>query len=65
MLSFQVGGMACEGCAEAIQRVIAAIDPTALVAADFLSGRVDAQTHVSAEVIAEAIRAAGYEVAAA
>ena len=44
MVTLQVTGMACDGCAKAVERVIKAQDPRASVRVDLGSGRGEADT---------------------
>jgi len=60
MVTVNVTGMACDGCAKAVERVIKAQDPRASVKVDLGSGRVEADTSASTAAIIAAIEAAGY-----
>jgi copper chaperone len=60
-----VSGMTCEGCANAVRRIVQKTDPQAVVQVDLASGRVEARTGASAETLAAAITKAGYPAKAA
>jgi copper chaperone len=55
-----VEGMTCDGCANAVRRVVQKADPAARVAVDLGTKRVEATTTASAEALAQAISKAGY-----
>ena len=59
-----VKGMTCEGCVNAVTRIVKRADPQAEVNVDLASGRVDAKSAVAAETLAKAIKAGGYEATA-
>lgn len=63
MLRYQVEGMSCGHCVQAITRAVKAVDPAAEVAVDLGAGRVTVQNSQKAEAIAGAIAQAGYTVA--
>jgi copper chaperone len=65
MLRFQVEGMSCGHCIQAVTRAVKAEDPQAEVAVDLAGKSVSVTSAHPADAIAEAIRGAGYEVAAA
>jgi copper chaperone len=65
MVTLQVTGMKCDGCAKAIERVIKAQDPKAAVSIDLGSGRVQADTSAPIAAVVAAIEAAGYGATAA
>lgn len=60
MVSLNVTGMTCEGCAKAVERVIKAQDPRATVKIDLGAGRVEADTAANPAALIAAITAAGY-----
>lgn len=60
MVTLQVTGMTCDGCAKAVERIIKAQDPHASVKVDRGSGRVEADTAATPAALAAAIEAAGY-----
>jgi copper chaperone len=60
MVTLQVTGMTCDGCAKAVERIIKAQDPRASVKVDLGSGRVEADTAATPAALATAIEAAGY-----
>ena len=64
-IKLKVSGMTCEGCARAIERVLRAQDPQAVVAVDFATGRVEAKTAAPIAAVVRAIEAAGYGAAPA
>ncbi len=57
----QVTGMTCQGCVNSVERIVKKTDPQALVSIDLKSGRVEADTSATADLMAKAISAAGYE----
>ncbi|HVI30050.1 heavy-metal-associated domain-containing protein [Hansschlegelia sp.] len=61
MVTLEVSGMVCEGCAKSVRQAIAAKDPAAVVRVSRESGRVEAETSLSPEEAAAAVAAAGYE----
>lgn len=65
MLRYQVEGMSCGHCIQAITRAVKAEDPQADVAVDLAARSVSVRSDQAGERIAQAIRGAGYEVAAA
>ena len=60
MISLRVTGMTCSSCATAVERIIKAQDPQAMVSVDLAAGQVDVRTPLPAAVLAAAIEAAGY-----
>lgn len=64
-MKFNVPDMSCAHCSGAIEKGIAAIDPGAAVITDLAARTVTVVTARSATEIAAAIKAAGYDVAAA
>lgn len=63
MHTFTVSDMRCGSCAAAITRAIQQADADAVVQADPASKRVMVESRKSAQEIAKAIAAAGYQVA--
>lgn len=57
----EVKGMTCQGCVNAVTRVVQRRDPSAQVKIDLATGRVDASSELEADALAKAISAAGYE----
>lgn len=53
--------MTCQGCVNAVTRIVQRKDPAANVRVELASGRVEAETAVAAEELARAISAGGYE----
>ncbi|MEQ9040211.1 MAG: heavy-metal-associated domain-containing protein [Silicimonas sp.] len=64
MSSFNVPDMSCGHCTAAIEKAIKAIDPTAKVACDLGTRTVAVESFLSDRAVSEAIRNAGYDVAA-
>ena len=62
--AFQVQGMSCGHCANAVTQAVRAIDPQAEVKVDLASGQVDVQSAQDHAAIARAIEEEGYRVAA-
>ena len=60
-IELTVKGMTCQGCVNAVTRVIKRVDPDAIVAIDLPTGRVTATTSASAESLAGAVSAGGYQ----
>jgi copper chaperone len=56
-----VKGMTCQGCVNSVTRIIRKSDPSADVKIDLASGRVEAHTLASADVLAAAVTGGGYE----
>ena len=63
MLRFQVDGMSCGHCVQAVTRAVKAEDPQAQVDVDLAAKRVSVDSERPRETIAQAIRGAGYEAA--
>lgn len=64
MLRFQVEGMSCGHCAQAVTQAVQEIDASAEVTIDLASKTVDVRSSATSASVAEAIRRAGYEAAA-
>lgn len=62
--TFQVQGMSCGHCANAVTQAVRSIDPQAQVKVDLASGQVDVQSQQDRAAIARAIEEEGYKVAA-
>ena len=56
-----VKGMTCQGCVNAVTRILKRKDPDALVSVDMGGGLVTAETSAQAIELAEALTAGGYE----
>lgn len=61
--AFKVTGMTCQGCVNAVTRALGRLAPDARVSVDLPSGRVAIEGAVEPARAADAIRAAGFEVA--
>ena len=64
MSNFKVPSMSCGHCTAAIEKALKAIDPTATVTCDLAARAVAVETILSDRAVSEAIRDAGYDVAA-
>ncbi|MBA4013281.1 MAG: hypothetical protein C0481_15560 [Phenylobacterium sp.] len=64
MMNFQVEGMSCGHCVQSVTKAVHAVEPKAKVAVDLASGRVTVEGG-EREAVAQAIKDAGYSVAAA
>jgi len=62
MTTLKVKGMTCGGCAAAIKRAIARVDPAAAVDVDLKGGQVHVQSARDAATLRSAIETAGYQV---
>lgn len=62
--SFQVQGMSCGHCVNAVTQAVHSVDPQAEVKVDLASGKVDVQSQQDRAAIARAIEEEGYKVAA-
>lgn len=62
MLDFQVEGMTCGHCEQAVTRAVTSVDPTAKVEVNRASGRVSVSTASDAQAIRQAIEDQGYSV---
>ena len=56
-----VKGMTCQGCVNAVTRILKRKDPDAQVSVDLGGGLVTAQTSAQAVELAAALTAGGYE----
>jgi copper chaperone len=61
MITLNVEGMTCGGCAASVEKVIKKADPAAQVQVDLATGIVKAETVAAAEQLAKAITAAGFD----
>jgi copper chaperone len=61
--SFQVQGMTCGHCVNAVTQAVKSIDPAAEVQVDLGSGKVQVQSQQDHAAIARAIEEEGYKVA--
>jgi copper chaperone len=61
--SFQVQGMSCGHCVNAVTQAVKSIDPKAEVQVDLGSGKVQVQSQQDHAAIAKAIEEEGYKVA--
>jgi copper chaperone CopZ len=62
MVRFDVKGMSCNHCVQAVTRAIQDVDTRAQVAVDLDRGEVRIDTQANPEALAAAIEDAGYEV---
>ena len=62
--SFNVQGMTCGHCANAVTQAVRSVDPAAQVQVDLGSGKVQVQSQQDRAAIAKAIEEEGYKVAA-
>jgi copper chaperone len=60
----QVEGMTCQGCVDAVTRVVQRLDPRAEVSVDLAHGRVAVTTQAQSLDVATALTQAGYEARA-
>ncbi|MCX7585781.1 heavy-metal-associated domain-containing protein [Phenylobacterium sp. 58.2.17] len=65
MMNFQVEGMSCDHCVQSVTKAVQAVEPRAKVTIDLASGRVAVDGSERRDAVAQAIRDAGYSVAAA
>lgn len=56
-----VKGMTCQGCVNAVTKIVKRADPQADVKIDLASGRADVKSTAAPDAIAKAISAGGYE----
>lgn len=62
--SFDVKGMSCGHCVQAVTNAVKAVDPAAEVKVDLASGKVEVQSEQDRAALAKAIQEEGYTVAA-
>jgi copper chaperone len=58
-----VKGMTCQGCVRAVEKIIRASDPAAVVRIELASGHVHLTTKASVQTLTQALSLAGYEAA--
>jgi copper chaperone len=63
-MQFHTDDMTCDGCVRAIEKAVAAVDPTARVTADLAAHRIEVQTSHPRAAIAAAIEGAGFRLRA-
>jgi len=63
-MELKVTGMTCGGCVNAVTRAIKGQDKSAIVAVDLASGVVRVEGSITPAQAADAVRAAGFELAA-
>lgn len=63
-LLMRVEGMTCDGCAEAVRRIVRRIDPAAAVEVDLARARVAIRTRAQGPAVADALTRAGYTATA-
>ena len=61
MSAFQVGGMTCGGCAQAVKNAIGRAAPGSHVEVDLERARVAVTPDLDAATLAKAVEAAGFE----
>ncbi|MGJ7581905.1 heavy-metal-associated domain-containing protein [Variovorax sp. RHLX14] len=59
---FEVAGMSCGHCVNAVQNAVQTVDPEAQVTVDLATGHVDVVSEQPRTDLAAAIENAGYEV---
>jgi copper chaperone len=62
--TFQVQGMSCGHCVNAVTQAVRSVDPQAEVKVDLPTGKVDVQSGQDHAAIARAIEEEGYRVSA-
>lgn len=62
--SFDVKGMSCGHCVQAVTNAVKAVDPAAEVKVDLASGKVEVKSEQDRAALAKAIQEEGYTVAA-
>jgi len=62
MTEFLVPDMTCSGCVNAVTRAVRGVDGQATVAADLDTKRVRIDSAATADILAEAVRDAGFTV---
>ena len=58
---FQVDGMTCQHCVQAVQSAVQTVDPKAVVTVDLPTGHVDVLSQQPREDLRLAIENAGYQ----
>ena len=61
LIKLDIKGMTCQGCVNAVTRVVKRTDPDASVAIDLATGRLEATTQASPHSLVDSITKAGYE----
>ena len=61
MSAFQVGGMTCGGCAQAVKTAIGRVAPGSSVEVDLERARVEIEPDIDTMTLAKAVEAAGFE----
>lgn len=64
MISLTVEGMTCMGCVKTVETVVGKADPSATVAIDLKSGKVDIDSRFERDAFVNAIETAGFDVVA-
>lgn len=59
-IDLAITGMTCEGCANALTRVLSRVDGVAHVAVDFAAGRAQVAGSASTDRLVAAVEEAGY-----
>ncbi|MER2604946.1 MAG: heavy metal-associated domain-containing protein [Siculibacillus sp.] len=62
MITVTVEGMTCGGCVESVKRAVLKADPSADVAIDLDSGRVDVTGALDRAALTAVIEATGFDV---
>jgi copper chaperone len=62
--SFNVQGMSCGHCVQAVTNAVKTVDPAAEVKVDLATGKVEVQSEQDRAALAKAIAEEGYTVAA-
>lgn len=62
--SFQVKGMSCGHCVNAVTQAVRSVDPQAQVQVDLAGGKMEVQSQQDRATLARAIEEEGYKVAA-
>lgn len=62
MITLDVEGMTCQGCARSVTAAVNRVDPAAKVAVDLAAGRVAIDTEAPPAALERAIEAAGYDI---
>ena len=62
--TFQVQGMSCGHCVNAVTQAVQSVDPQARVKVDLPTGKVDVTSDEDHDAIARAIEEEGYKVTA-
>lgn len=62
MITVHVEGMTCMGCVQSVERALKKADPTAEVAIDLESGRLDLDGALDRAAVVAAVEATGFDV---